>query len=149
MLYLSCVSVSTGSTGGGIKMMRIMILAKQSLSQMFLLNHPTAVYPLKLGRMIVHSNVQLAVLGFIFVYFMSIVSLTLVLVVSGLDFITAFSAIVSCLNNAGPGLAGVGPITNYAGLNDFQAWICILAMFLGRVEILTAFVVLTPTFWRK
>lgn len=149
MLFLACVTVCTGSTGGGIKMMRTLILAKQSQSQMFLLNHPTAVYPLKLGKMIVPPNVQLAVLGFIFVYFMSIVSLTLVLVVSGLDFVSAFTAIVSCLNNAGPGLGEVGPTTTYANLDDFQTWICTLSMFLGRMEILTAFVVLTPTFWRK
>ncbi len=149
MLFLACVTVCTGSTGGGIKMMRTLILAKQSQLQMFLLNHPTAIHPLKLGKMIVHSNIQLAVLGFIFVYFMSIVTLSLILVASGLDFISAFSAIVSCLNNAGPGLGAVGPATTYASLSDFQTWICTLAMFLGRVEILTAFVVFTPTFWRK
>jgi trk system potassium uptake protein TrkH len=149
MLFLACVTVCTGSTGGGIKMMRVLILAKQSQSQLFLLNHPTAIYPLKLGKMIVSSNVQLAVLGFIFVYFMSVVLLTLTLVISGLDFISAFSAIVSCLNNAGPGLGEVGPAKDYAALTDFQKWMCTLAMFLGRVEILTALVVFTPTFWRK
>jgi trk system potassium uptake protein TrkH len=89
------------------------------------------------------------VLGFIFVYFMSIVLLSLVLIASGLDFVSAFSAIVACLNNAGPGLEQVGPVTTYAVLTDFQTWICTLAMFLGRVEILTAFVVFTPAFWRK
>jgi len=149
MFFLACITVCTGSTGGGIKMMRTLILAKQSQAQMFLLTHPTAVHPLKLGKIIVNSNVQLSVLGFIFVYFMSIVLLTLVLVASGLDFITAFSAIVSCLNNAGPGLGEVGPAANYANLTDAQTWLCTLAMFLGRLEILTAFVIFTPTFWRK
>jgi trk system potassium uptake protein TrkH len=149
MLFLACVTASTGSTGGGIKMMRTLMLAKQSTVQMFLLTHPMALHPLKLGKMIVPSNIQLSVLGFIFVYFMSIVLLTLVLVGSGLDFLSAFSAIVSCLNNAGPGLGEVGPATTYAALSDFQTWICTLAMFLGRVEILTFFVVFTSTFWRK
>lgn len=149
MLFLACVTVCTGSTGGGIKMMRTLILAKQSQVQMVLLNHPTAVCPLKLGKMIIHSDIQLSVLGFIFVYFMSIVLLTFVLLGSGLEFETALSAIISCLNNAGPGLEQVGPTSTYAVLTDFQTWICTLAMFLGRIEIFTALVVFTPTFWKK
>lgn len=149
MFFLACITASNGSTGGGIKLIRTLILAKQSQAQMFLLTHPTAVYPLKLGRIIVSAEVQLSVLGFIFVYFMSIVLLSLLLIATGLDFVTAFSAIVSCLNNLGPGLGEVGPSSNYSNLTDFQTIICTLAMFLGRVEILTAFVLFTPTFWRK
>jgi trk system potassium uptake protein TrkH len=149
MFFLACVTASTGSTGGGIKMMRTLMLSKQSMAQMFLLTHPMALHPVKLGKMIVPSNIQLSVLGFIFVYFMSIVLLTLILVASGLDFVSAFSAIVSCLNNTGPALGQVGPASTYASLSDAQTWICTLAMFLGRVEILTFFVVFTPAFWRK
>ncbi|MGZ8217063.1 TrkH family potassium uptake protein [Methylomagnum sp.] len=149
MMFLSCVSVCTGSTGGGIKMMRTLILIKQSELQMFLLAHPTAVNPLKLGGMVIPSSIILSVLGFIFVYFMSVVSLTLMLVVSGLDFISAFSAIIACINNAGPGLGQVGPATNYGSLSDFQVWICTLAMFLGRIEVFTALILFTPAYWRK
>jgi trk system potassium uptake protein TrkH len=149
MLFLSCICVSTGSTGGGIKLMRTLILIKQSQLQMFLLTHPVAVNPLKVGRMVIPENIILSVLGFIFVYFMSIVILTLLLVISGLDFVSAFSAIVACINNAGPGLNTVGPATNYAALSDFQTWICTLSMFLGRIEVFTALIILTPAFWRK
>jgi trk system potassium uptake protein TrkH len=149
MLFLSCVSVCTGSTGGGIKMLRTMILVKQSQLQMFLLTHPTAVNPLKIGALVIPSNIMLSVLGFIFVYFMSIVILTLLLVMSGLDFISAFSAIIACINNAGPGLGQVGPATNYGSLTDFQTWLCTLAMFLGRIEVFTALILLTPAYWRK
>jgi trk system potassium uptake protein TrkH len=149
MLFLSCVAVCTGSTGGGIKMMRTQILVKQSQMQMFLLTHPTSVNPLKLGKMVIPSNILLSVLGFIFVYFMSIVILTLLLIISGLDFVSAFSAILACINNAGPGLNQVGPATNYASLSDFQTWICSLAMFLGRIEVFTALILFTPAFWRK
>lgn len=149
MLFLSCICVSTGSTGGGIKLMRTLILIKQSQLQMFLLTHPVAVNPLKVGRMVIPENIILSVLGFIFVYFMSIVILTLLLVISGLDFVSAFSAIVACINNAGPGLNTVGPATNYASLSDFQTWICTLSMFLGRIEVFTALIILTPAFWRK
>lgn len=149
MLFLSCVTACTGSTGGGIKMMRTQILVKQSQMQMFLLTHPTAVNPLKLGKMVIPSNILLSILGFIFVYFMSIVILTLVLIISGLDFISSFSAILACINNAGPGLNQVGPATNYASLSDFQTWTCTLAMFLGRIEVFTALILFTPAFWRK
>jgi trk system potassium uptake protein TrkH len=149
MLFLSCISVCTGSTGGGIKMMRTLILGKQSLLQMFLLTHPTAVNPLKIGKLVVPPTIILSVLGFIFVYFMSIVILTLALVFSDLDLISSFSAILASINNAGPGLGKVGPATNYAALSDFQTWICTLAMFLGRIEVFTALIIFTPTFWRK
>ena len=89
-----------------------------------------------------------AVFGFIFLYFMSVVVTTLVLVVSGLDFISAFSAIVACINNAGPGLNKVGPAANYQSLNDFQTWVCTFTMLLGRLEVLSLLVVFTPAFWR-
>ncbi|HYE36580.1 TrkH family potassium uptake protein [Methylocaldum sp.] len=149
MLFVSCIAACTGSTGGGIKMIRTLILVKQSQLQMFLLTHPTAVNPLKLGNMVIRSPIVLSVLGFIFVYFMSIVILTLLLVISGLDFLSSFSAIIACINNAGPGLGEVGPATNYSALTDSQTWICTLAMFLGRIEVFTALVLFTPAYWRK
>lgn len=149
MLLLSGLVTCTGSTGGGIKMMRTLILWKQSLLQMFLLVHPTAVNPLKLGGQVISSRITLSVLGFIFAYFATIVIMTLLLVLTGLDPFSAFSAILACLNNAGPGLGEVGPTTNYAILNDFQTWTCTLAMFLGRIEIFTALILLTPAFWRR
>ena len=149
MLFVSTVAACTGSTGGGIKMMRTMILVKQSLMQMFLLSHPAAINPLKLGDTVISSRILLSVLGFIFAYFMTVVILTLLLVVSGLDFISSFTAIIASVNNAGPGLGEVGPATNYASLTDFQTWICTVAMFLGRIEIFTALILFTPTFWRR
>ncbi len=90
-----------------------------------------------------------AVLGFSFMYMVTIVSLTLVMSASGLELITAFSAVVACLNNTGPGLGTLGPSSNYAGLNDFQTWVLSFTMILGRLEIFTLLVVLTPTFWRR
>lgn len=149
MLFLSCICACTGSTGGGIKMMRTLILVKQSQLQMFLLVHPAAVNPLKLGKVAIPSKIIFSVLGFIFVYFMSIVILTLLLVISGLDFISSFTAIIACINNAGPGLGQVGPATNFGSLSDFQTWLCTTAMFLGRIEVFTALILFTPTYWRK
>jgi len=149
MLFLSCLCANTGSTGGGIKMVRSLILMKQSLREMFTLVHPQAVAPLKISGQVVPNGVVYAVLAFIFLYFITIVVLVFALLISGLDFISSFSAIVACINNVGPGLNAVGPGRNYGALTDFQAWTCIAAMFLGRIEIITFAVLFTPTFWRK
>ncbi|MCI0654032.1 MAG: TrkH family potassium uptake protein [Methylococcaceae bacterium] len=149
MLFLSCISVCTGSTGGGIKMMRTLILVKQSQLQMSLLTHPAAVIPMKLRNLVIPPDIIFSVLGFIFVYFMSIVILTLLLIISGLDIVSSFSAIIACINNAGPGLNQVGPASNYSGLTDFQTWMCTLAMFLGRIEVFTALILLTPSYWKN
>ena len=149
MLFLSCLCANTGSTGGGIKMFRSLILLKQSLREMFTLVHPQAVAPLKISGQVVPNGVVYSVLAFIFLYFITIVVLVFALLISGLDFISAFSAIVACINNVGPGLNVVGPGNTYGGLSDFQSWTCIAAMFLGRVEIITFAVLFTPTFWRK
>jgi trk system potassium uptake protein TrkH len=97
----------------------------------------------------VSENVLHAVLAFGFMYMVSIVSLTLVLSASGLELLTAFSGVVACINNTGPGLAEVGPAGNYQGLSDFQTWVLSFAMILGRLEIFTLLVILTPAFWRR
>ena len=88
-------------------------------------------------------------LAFAFIYMASVVILSFVLIASGLDVITAFTAIVANINNTGPGLGQVGPATTYAILTDFQTWVCTFAMLLGRLELFTLLVVLTPVFWRK
>ncbi|MEN9704525.1 MAG: hypothetical protein RLZZ393_404 [Pseudomonadota bacterium] len=149
MLFMSCVASSTGSTGGGIKVFRALVLIKQSFREMFVLVHPQAVSPLKISGSVIPNRVVYSVLAFIFVYFMAIVVLTFALLASNLDFITAFSAVIASINNTGPGLGLVGPTHTYGVLNEFQQWICTAAMFLGRVELFTALVLFTPTFWRK
>ncbi len=149
MLFLSCVTVSSGSTGGGIKMIRTLILAQQALIELKRLVHPQIVAPLRVGDTVVPQQIASAVLGFIFLYILTMGELTFLLVASGLDFTSSISAIVACINNAGPGLNVVGPAQNYQALNDFQVWICSLAMLVGRLEVMTIFVLLTPTFWRK
>jgi trk system potassium uptake protein TrkH len=111
--------------------------------------HPQAVAPLKISGNVVPNGVVYAVLAFIFLYFMTIAVLTFALLVSGMDFMSAWSAVVACINNVGPALGAVGPGANYGILTDFQTWICTAAMFLGRVEIITFAVLFTPTFWRK
>ncbi len=149
MLFLSGFCTSSGSTGGGIKMIRIRILYQQVYREMITIMHPNAVIPAKLGRNVVENRVILAVLVFLFVYAASIVLMTLTLTLSGLDVITAFSAAVACINNLGPGLGNVGPANTYAFFTDFQIWTCSFAMLLGRLEFFTLLVIFTPAFWRK
>ena len=149
MLFLSCTAVSSGSTGGGIKMFRALVLSKQALRELERLIHPKVVNPIRIGRSIVPQNIAGAVLGFIFLYAFVVGELTFFLVASGMDFVSAFTAIIACINNAGPGLNVVGPAENYASLNDFQTWICALAMLAGRLEIFSLVVLFTPMSWRK
>ncbi len=149
MLFLCSFVTSAGSTGGGIKMMRALLLYKQVYRELVRAMHPSAVYHVRLGGQPAPQTVLFAVLAFGFVYMVSIVSLTLILSFTGLDIVTAFSAVVASVNNTGPGLGLVGPASTFAALEDFQTWICIFAMLLGRLEIFTLLVVLTPAFWRK
>ncbi|MEK6686046.1 MAG: potassium transporter TrkG [Pseudomonadota bacterium] len=149
MLFLSGFCTSSGSTGGGIKMMRARILYQQVYREMLTIMHPNAVIPAKLGGNVVASRVIFAVLVFLFVYIASIVLMTLILTLSGLDVMTSFSAAVACINNLGPGLGNIGPATTYASLTDLQIWVCSFAMLLGRLEFFTLLVIFTPAFWRK
>lgn len=149
MLFLSCITASSGSTGGGIKMIRTLILFKQAGREFVKLLHPAAVNPMKIGGQVVPNNIVFAVLGFIFLYFMTVATLVFTLMGSGLDFISSLSAIIACINNAGPGLGVVGPAGNYQGLSDFQTWVCTLAMLAGRLEIFTLLIIFTPHFWRR
>jgi trk system potassium uptake protein TrkH len=149
MMFLSCIVASSGSTGGGIKMIRTLVLAKQAHRELNMLVHPNMVRPLKVGGAIIANRVVFAVLAFVFLYFMSIVTLIFVQLASGLDFLTSLSSILACINNAGPGLGLVGPGSNYGILSDFQTWVCSAAMLLGRLEIFTILVLFSPTLWRK
>jgi trk system potassium uptake protein TrkH len=149
MLMLSCYSCNTGSTGGGIKMFRTLVLFRQALRELLLLVHPQAVTPVRIGTQVVQNQIVFAVLAFVVLYFGTVVVLTFALLASGLDFLSAFSAVIACINNAGPGLGVVGPASNYQILTDFQTWVCSLAMLLGRLEIFSFLVLLTPAFWRK
>ena len=130
-------------------MVRAMILYKQAGREFIKLLHPAAVNPMKIGGMVVPNNIVYSVLGFIFLYFTSVATLTFVLLISGLDFISAFSAIIACINNAGPGLGVVGPASNFGVLTDFQTWVCTIAMLIGRLEIFTVLILFTPRFWQR
>ena len=149
MLFLCSFVTCSGSTGGGIKMMRAALLYKQVFREITHAMHPNATTFVKLGGTIVSNKIMLSVLGFGFLYMASTILFTLALAASGLDIVSSFSAAVACFNNTGPGLGLVGPDSTYGAFNEFQVWVCSFAMLLGRLEIFTLLVVLTPAFWRK
>ncbi len=149
MLFLSCIVCSTGSTGGGIKMFRTLLLARQAQREMKLLVHPSAVIPIRIGDHIVQDRIAYSVLAFIFLYFQTIAVLTFALLLTGMPLVDAFTSVVSSVNNLGPGIGQTGPAGNYQGLTDTQTWICTFAMLLGRLEIFSVLILFTAAFWRK
>jgi trk system potassium uptake protein TrkH len=149
MLFLSSVTASSGSTGGGIKMIRTLVLVRQSSRELTRLLHKSLVAPLTIGRIPIPNGVVFSILGFVFLYYMSVLVMTFLLVFGGLDFISAFTAVIACINNAGPGLGKVGPATNYQGLTDYETWVLSFTMLLGRLEVFSLLVLFTPEFWRK
>jgi len=149
MLFLACICASSGSTGGGIKMIRTLVLVKQAGREFLRLLHPAVVNPMKIGGHVIANNIVFSVLGFIFLYFMTIATLTFVLLISGMDFISGFTAVLASVNNIGPGLGTVGPSGNFQGLTDFQTWVCTFGMLVGRLEIFTVLILFTPHFWRR
>ncbi len=149
MIFLGCFVACAGSTGGGIKMVRMIVLVKQARRELVRIIHPRVVNPVKLGGGTVSSNAISTMLGFMLIYGATIVGFTMLLLLSGLDLITAFSAAIVCVNNIGPGLGLVGPSQNFGFLNDFQLWVCTAAMLLGRLELMTVLVLFTAKFWRK
>ena len=149
MLFLSCIICSTGSAGGGIKMFRALLLARQAGHELKLLVHPSAVAPVRVGGRPIPDRVASAVLGFIFLYFITATLLTFALLLTGLDFPSSVAVILSAINNTAHGLPDMGPVNNYHALTAAQTWICTAAMLLGRLEIFSVIVLFTPAFWRK
>lgn len=149
MLLLSGVATSAGSTGGGIKMVRMLILIKQARRELTRLVHPRAVQPVLLGGHVVDNRMIFSVLAFMLVYGATVIVLSMVLLLTDIDPLTAFSAILASVHCMGPGLGAVGPSSNYAVLTDFQIWVCTLAMLLGRLEILSFMAMLSPAFWKR
>jgi trk system potassium uptake protein TrkH len=149
IILLGCFATCAGSTGGGIKMIRLLILLAQARRELVRIVHPRAVNPVVIGGRTVSDATVQGVIAFMMIYGVTIVGLTMLLLFSGLDPVTAFTAVVACVNNIGPGLGEVGPATNFSGLTDFQTWVCTLAMLLGRLELLSVLVLLTPSFWRR
>lgn len=147
LLFASCMGGCANSTAGGIKAIRVLLLIKQGTREISRLIHPNIQVPIKLGGRSVAPRVVEAVWGFFVLYTGTFSLMYLALALTGLDLVTAFSAVAACINNLGPGLGQVGG--NYASINDPAKWILCFAMLLGRLEIFTLLVILTPSFWRS
>ena len=147
LIIASFVGGCAGSTGGGIKVVRLLLLIKQGLREITRLSHPSAQIPVRLGDKAISTRIVEAVWGFFALYIACFTVMFLILAATGLDLMTSFSAVAACINNLGPGLSEVGP--NYSQMHDAGKHILCFAMLLGRLEIFTLLVLLTPTFWRK
>ena len=147
LLFASFVGACAGSTGGGIKVIRFLLLIKQGMREIARLIHPSAQIPVRVGQKTINHRVVDAVWGFFSLYVGSFTLMYLVLAATGIDLMTAFSVVAACINNLGPGLSQVG--AHYADLHDGAKWILCFAMLLGRLEIFTLLVLLTPAFWER
>lgn len=146
LIFASFIGGSAGSTAGGIKVIRWLLVYKQGVREIVRLVHPSAEIPVKLGNKAVPSRVVEAVWGFFSVYIIVFGIMLLAMMSTGLDQVTAFSAVAATLNNLGPGLGGVA--SGFMDLTDAAKWISVAGMLLGRLEIFTLLVLITPTFWR-
>ena len=141
------VGACSGSAGGGIKVVRILLILKQGMREVLKLIHPNAVISIKVGKARITDNVAQAVWGFFSVYVMLFLLMLIGLLATGLDQVTAWSAVGAALNNLGPGLGEVA--NDYGDIPALAKWILVAAMVLGRLEIFTVLVLFTPAFWRR
>lgn len=147
LILLSFIGGCAGSTGGGMKVIRILLLFKQGMREIMRLIHPNAQFAVKLGKKPVENRIIEAVWGFLSAYIAVFVFMLLLLLATGLDQVTAYSAVAATLNNLGPGLGEVAH--NYADINTFSKLVLCSGMLLGRLEIFTLLVVFTPVFWQR
>jgi trk system potassium uptake protein TrkH len=150
-ILLGCMFLGgmAGSTGGGMKTMRIMLLIRHSYKEIFRIIHPHAVTTVKLGGKPVPSDILSSIWGFFILYIGLFVVATLLMSLIGLDMVSAFASVAASIGNIGPGLGLVGPVKNYLEVPLMGKWVLIFCMLLGRLEIYTVIVLVTPEFWRK
>lgn len=147
LFMMAFIGGCSGSTGGGMKVIRILLVYKQGGREIRRLIHPNAVIPVKIDQRVVPDRVLESVWGFFALYILTFMLMMLALMATGMDQVTAFSAVGSCLNNLGPGLGAVS--AHYGEISDVAKWLLALTMLLGRLEIFTLLVLLSPTFWRS
>lgn len=147
LFMMAFIGGCAGSTAGGMKAIRVLLVYRQGVREIRRLIHPNAVIPVKLSKRPVSPKILEAVWGFFAMYMLTYMVLMLAVLATGLDHVSAFSAVGACLNNLGPGLGEVA--ANYSGISDVAKWILSFAMLLGRLEIFTLLVILSPMFWRS
>ena len=147
LFMMAFIGGCAGSTGGGIKVIRVLLIYKQGIREIHRLIHPNAIIPVKINKRSVNDRVLESVWGFFSVYVLTYMVMMVALLATGLDHVTAFSAVGACLNNLGPGLGDVA--AHYGDISDVAKWILSITMLLGRLEIFTFLVLISPAFWRS
>ncbi|HBI9808234.1 TPA: potassium transporter TrkG, partial [Escherichia coli] len=147
LLCSAFIGGCAGSTGGGLKVIRILLLFKQGNRELKRLVHPNAVYSIKLGNRALPERILEAVWGFFSAYALVFIVSMLAIIATGVDDFSAFASVVATLNNLGPGLGVVAD--NFTSMNPVAKWILIANMLFGRLEVFTLLVLFTPTFWRE
>jgi trk system potassium uptake protein TrkH len=143
------IGASAGSTAGGVKVVRHIILLKNSILELRRQIHPSAVLPVRLNKKAVTSQITYNVMAFMIIYFMVFVAGSLLMAALGNDFLTSIGAVATCLGNIGPGIGTVGPVDNFAHLSVFAKWLLSFLMLLGRLELFTVLILFSPHFWSK
>ncbi|MFW5782979.1 MAG: TrkH family potassium uptake protein [Spirochaetota bacterium] len=149
LFALMFVGGSAGSTGGGMKVVRIVTVVKQGFNEMRYLIHPRGIFQIRLNKRPIRKDVVYSITGLVFLYITSLVVTSLVVATGGHDIVTSFTTALATLGNIGPGFGGVGPVENYAFYQDYIKWFLSLVMMVGRLEIYSVLVLLTPAFWRR
>ncbi len=151
LILLLCMflGASAGSTGGGMKCLRIMLCFKYCYKELFSLVHPRAVTIIKIGGQTVPDDVMRSVLGFMALYLGLFAASMVLLAGTGVDYTTAFGAVAACIGNIGPGFGMVGPVENFSAIPVLGKWLLIWCMLLGRLEIYTVLIMLVPAFWKN
>ncbi len=149
LVLLMFIGGSAGSTGGGMKCMRILLLLKQGYRELFRLIHPHGVIPIRLGGKIVSEEVMQSVWGFFFLFILVFVLASVFMAFLGLDIISAFVSVAATINNIGPGLGVVGPMDNYRSIPFLGKWILTFCMLIGRLELYTVIILVVPEFWKR
>jgi len=148
LLILMVVGASAGSTGGALKVIRLLVLAKYTYRRILLAFNPRAVIPLKIGGSVMPEGITSRIIGLAILYFVTLVGCFLIMSGLGLDNLTALSSVVASLGNVGPGLGMVGPVENYAFIPPLGKGVLIFCMLAGRLELFTLLMLFTPAFWR-
>ena len=147
LILFSFIGGCAGSTAGGMKVIRVMLLLKQGYRELVRLVHPNSKIKVKVGNNVINERTLETIWGFFAVYVIVFLTVLLLLMLSGLDFLTSFSAVAATINNLGPGQGEV--LYNYANISDMNKWILSFSMIVGRLEIFTLLVIFIPDFWKK
>lgn len=149
LLLLMFIGGCAGSTGGGMKNVRLLLLTRHGINELRKMLHPQAVFPIRFNHRAVPPEILTHILGFVLLLLIATIAATFVMTLLGLDLLTAFGSVAATINNIGPGIGDVGPTDHFGHVPEVGKWVLVFCMLLGRLELFTVLVLLTPDFWRR